>query len=247
LSINQISIVMVAKNAQETIAESLASLKDFDEVLLYMNDSTDETKSIAQNYSNVRIVEGNFIGFGKTKNEAVNQSKHTWVLSLDSDEILDNHLINEINSLDLSQTQKVYKLKRNNYFLGHKTQSADIIVRLFNKEYTHFNDNEVHEKVIVPEGSQTITLQHSFKHLNITNINQTLTKIIHYTDLGAKDKKTCFFIVVIGKALFAFIKTYFIQANILKGWVGFALAINSANKRYYKYLKQFIHCQEEKR
>jgi glycosyltransferase involved in cell wall biosynthesis len=238
---------MVAKNAQETIAESLDALQDFNDVVLYINNSTDNTKTIAQNYSNVRIVEGAFIGFGKTKNEAVKQSKHTWVLSLDSDEILNDVLINEIENLDLMDTQKVYQFKRDNYFLGHKTQSADTIVRLFNKAYTHFNDNEVHEKVIIPKGCQVISVEHHFKHLNITNINQTLTKIIHYTDLGAKDKKTCFFSVVIAKALFAFIKTYFIQANILKGWIGFVLAVNSANKRYYKYLKQFIHCQEEKK
>jgi predicted DNA-binding transcriptional regulator len=49
--------------------------------------------------------------------------------------------------------------------------------------------------------------------------------------------------VIIFKALFAFFKTYILQGNILKGWVGFALAINSANKRYYKYLKQFINCK----
>ena len=64
---------------------------------------------------------------------------------------------------------------------------------------------------------------------------------------GSKNKKTCFFTVVIAKAMFAFLKTYIIQGNILRGWVGFALAVNSANKRYYKYIKQFINCQEEKK
>jgi len=73
-----------------------------------------------------------------------------------------------------------------------------------------------------------------------------LKKIIHYTDLGSEGKKTCFFSVVIAKSVFAFFKTYIIQGNFMKGWVGYALAVNSANKRHYKYLKQFIHCQEEK-
>ena len=236
---------MMAKNADDTIGQSLDALRAFDEVLLYLNDSTDETKNIAQNYANVNIVEGEFLGFGKTKNAAANHSKYDWVLSLDSDEILNQKLTDEINQLDLNDITKLYQVKRDNYFLGHKTQSADIIVRMYNKNYTTFNDNAVHEKIIVPKSSQVVTLKNSFKHLNITDINQTLTKIIQYTDLGAKNKKTCFFSVVIFKSIFAFFKTYILQGNIIRGWVGFALAVNSANKRYYKYIKQFIHCQEE--
>lgn len=244
MSTNQISVVMMAKNAEETIAESLDALNNFDEVLLYLNASTDLTKSIAEDYVNVKIVEGDFIGFDYTKNAAVKQSKNDWVLSLDSDEILNQTLVKEIDYLDLNDTSIVYQLKRDNYFLGYQTQSSDSIVRIFNKQHTLFNNNDVHEKVIVKDDSKVVTLKNHFKHLNIININQTLTKIIKYTDLGAKDKKTCFFSVVIAKATFAFLKTYFIQGNILKGWIGFVLAVNSANKRYYKYLKQFINCQE---
>jgi len=236
----------MAKNAEETIAQSFDSLGDFDEVILYLNGSTDHTEEIAKKYSNVKIVKGEFRGFGNTKNDAGDQSKHDWILSLDSDEILNPKLLEEINKQDFSDIKTIFKLKRNNYFLGHKTQSSDYIHRIYNKTYTKFNDNAVHEKVIVPKDAKIITLKTAFKHLNITDINQTLTKIIQYTDLGAKDKKTCFFGMVIGKSIFAFFKTYILQGNIIRGWVGFALAVNSANKRYYKYIKQYINCQENK-
>jgi len=239
-------VVIMAKNAEETIAQSLESLEVFDEVVLYLNNSSDKTEEIAQTYKNVKIVKGDFEGFGKTKNRAGEHSKHDWILSLDSDEILNPKLIEEINKQDFSNIKTIFKLKRDNYFLGHKTQSSDYILRLYNRTYTGFNDNAVHEKIIAPSDANIITLKSSFKHLNITNINQTLTKIIQYTDLGAKDKKTCFFLVVILKSTFAFFKTYIIQGNILRGWVGFALAVNSANKRYYKYIKQFINCQKSK-
>jgi glycosyltransferase involved in cell wall biosynthesis len=237
----------MAKNAEETIAESLDSLNLFDEVILYMNNSTDKTEEIAKNYNNVKIIQGEFLGFGKTKNEAAKYSKHDWVLSLDSDEILNKSLLNEMTELDFSDIKKVYKLKRDNYFLGHETQNSNMIVRIYNKSYTQFDDSIVHEKVIIPEDASVVTLKNSFKHLYVLHINQTLKKIIHYTDLGSEGKKTCFFLVVVTKSIFAFFKTYIIQGNIMKGWVGYALAVNSANKRHYKYLKQFIHCQEEKK
>ncbi|MEA1879404.1 MAG: glycosyltransferase family 2 protein [Campylobacterota bacterium] len=246
MSINHISVVIMAKNAEETIDRSLASLGAFPEVILYLNDSTDMTETIASAYDNVKIVKGKFIGFGKTKNSATEYSRNDWILSLDSDEVLNEKLVNEIQSLDTENIKKIYRLKRDNYFLGHQTQSQDTITRLYNKKFTKFNDNAVHEKILHPKGAILHTLKQSFVHLNITNINQTLTKIIQYTDLGSENKKTCFFLIVIAKSLFAFFKTYIIQGNIIKGWVGFALAINSANKRYYKYLKQYIYCQNEK-
>jgi len=245
LLISDITVVIMAKNAEETIDECLCALKAFDEVILYLNNSSDNTEKLASDYHNVKIFKGDFLGFGETKNKAATYSQHDWLLSLDSDEILNDTLIKEIKQLELKRVERVYQLKRDNYFLGHKTQSKDIIARIYNKTYTHFNDNKVHEKVVIPKGSEVVTLQHSFKHLNIININQTLTKIIKYTDLGSKDKKMCFFSVVIAKSLFGFFKTYIIQGNIIQGWVGFALAINTANKRYYKYIKQFINCQKK--
>lgn len=238
---------MMAKNAEETIGESLETLKAFDEVIVYLNDSTDSTKQIAMAYANVKVIEGEFLGFGKTKNLAVSHSKHDWVLSLDSDEMLNDTLIREIEVLDLNTPNRIYNLKRDNYFLGHKTQDSDVITRIFNKNYTQFNDNSVHEKVIVPSDASVIVLEKSFRHLNITNINQTLTKMIQYTDLSVEDSKTCCFLTVIGKAFFAFFKMYVLKGNFLNGWVGFALGVNAANRRYYKYIKQFIHCQDKKK
>ncbi len=237
--------MIIAKNAEETIEESLASLRVFNEVILYLNSSTDNTESIASQFENVKIVHGEFIGFGPTKNAASTYAKHEWILSLDSDEILNIKLTEEIDFLDLQDSKKLYILKRDNYFLGANTVSKDYIVRLYNKKFTSFDDALVHEKVIVPKDAMTIKLKYSFKHLNITNINQTLTKMIKYTDLGAEGKKTCFFVIVIAKATFAFIQTYFLRLYFINGWRGFVIAVSNANRRFYKYLKQYINCKQK--
>jgi glycosyltransferase involved in cell wall biosynthesis len=241
--ISHISVVIIAKNAQETIKECLDSLKDFDEVILYLNDSSDRTEDIARCYENVKIIKGKFEGFGPTKNRAAEHAKNNWILSLDSDEILNNNLVSEIANIDLTDIKKLYVLKRDNYFLGANTIDKDLIVRLYNNTFTSFDNALVHEKIKVPKNAEKIRLKHSFKHLNITNINQTLTKMIKYTDLGAEGQKTCLFITVIAKATFAFIQTYFLRLYILDGWRGFVIAINNANRRFYKYVKQYINCK----
>ena len=112
--IKQISVVIIAKNAEGTIGESLDALNAFDEVLLYLNNSTDNTKSIAKNYDNVHIVEGAFFGFGKTKNEAGRACKHDWILSLDSDEVILKLLLEELKLLKLDNKKEVFILKRDN-------------------------------------------------------------------------------------------------------------------------------------
>ena len=245
-ALNHISVVIMVKNAEGTIRECLDALMIFDQVILYMNNSTDNTRLIAEEYENVNIIDGHFLGFGKTKNMAATYSKNDWIFSLDSDEILNKNVLNEISHIDFHNHKKIYKIKRDNYFLEYKTQQTDLIARIYNRTFTQFNDNNVHEKVVIPSNAEIIKLKNSFKHLNITDINQTLTKMIQYTDLSSENKKMCFFSIVIAKSIFAFIKIYFLKGNILKGWVGFTLGVNAANRRYYKYIKQFINCKKSK-
>ena len=244
--IDNISVVIIASNADETIFECLNNLNDFVEVILYLNNSTDNTRTIAEKFNNVKIIEGTFTGFGDTRNKATSFATKDWILSLDSDEILNLKIIKEISTQTFIDENVVYTIKLDNYFLGAKTVSVDYKDRLYNKKYIKYDDSLVHEKIITNEKTKKILLEESIKHLNITNINQTLTKMIKYTDLGSKDKKMCFFSLVIAKTIFAFIQAYFLRFYILDGWRGFVIATTSANRRYYKYLKQFINCQDIK-
>lgn len=244
--IDSVTPVIIAKNAQDTISETLDSLTLFKEVVLYLNNSTDNTKSIVISYDNVKVIEGEFIGFGPTKNRAAEFASADWILSLDSDEVLNEELINEIIQQDFLDINNVFFLNRDNYFLNLKTSTNNFIARIYNRLYTQFNKNLVHEKIIITDKTNKIMLRKTFKHNNITDINQTLTKMIHYTDLGAKDKKTCFFSIVILKALFSFFRKYFLRLHILNGWRGFVISINQANRSFYKYLKRYINCQKIK-
>ncbi len=241
--IKDITPVIIAKNASETIEETMDSLKDFTQVVVYLNNSTDSTQSIVARYKNCKIVQGEFIGFGDTKNKAGEYSQTDWLLSLDSDEVMNDKLLIEIDKLELKDENIVYNLRRDNYFLGAKTSNIDYVMRLYNKKRTKFNDNKVHEKLILHHDTKVVKLKSSFKHHNITDINQTLTKMIYYTDLGAKEKKLCFFGIIIAKATFAFFQSYLLKFYIKDGWRGFVISITYANRRFYKYLKQYINCK----
>ncbi len=240
----------MAKNAEETLGECLDSLVSFSEVVLYLNNSTDSTRDIAKKYENIKIIDGEFLGFGLSKNLAASHALNDWILSLDSDEILSDKLIQEIRDIELNDKNDIFVIRRDNYFLGYKTLSRDFVVRIYNQKSTQFTDAKVHEKIIENKITKRKYLKNTIKHLNITNINQTLYKTIHYTDLGSDGKKTCFFTIVILKSVFAFFQTYILRGFIFNGWLGFTIAVMSANRRFYKYLKQFINCkniQKEKK
>lgn len=247
MSTNHISIVMIAKNAEMTIKNSLESLKEFNEVILYLNNSTDNTETIAREYKNVKVIHGEFLGFGSTKNRAATYAKNDWIFSLDSDEEVLTKLIQELNNIDLTDKEKVFIIKRDNYFLDkeikHSGWGKDLLTRVYNKSFHQFNDNIVHEFIELKEETIKITLSSSFKHNAVQDVNQFLKKIMSYSDLGAKDQKTCSFFTVILKSTFAFFKTYILQLGFLDGWRGYIIAKSDANGRFYKYTKRYINCK----
>lgn len=248
--INNITIVIIVSNGEKTIKESLDTLKDFKEIILYENNSTDNTIKIANSFSNVKIINGEFIGFGETKNSAISFSSNDWIFSLDSDEMITSNLIEELKTLDLKDKTKVFELKRDNYFLGKEIKYSgwgkDYLVRLFNRKYHKFNQNKVHEFIELKNDTKKIRLKNSFKHNAVQDVNQFLYKIAKYSELASKDKQTCSFILVLLKAKFAFIKTYFLQLGFLDGWRGLVIAIANFNGKFFRYTKRYINCTIKK-
>ena len=110
-----ISCVIIEKNAQVTLKNVLNSLNLFDDVVLYSNNSTDKTDEIAKEFNNVNLIQGEFIGFGPTKNKAASFAKHDWILSLDADEVLSQEFIYKLQNQKLNQNT-VYSILRTNYY-----------------------------------------------------------------------------------------------------------------------------------
>ncbi|KZZ19446.1 hypothetical protein A3751_20805 [Oleiphilus sp. HI0080] len=67
--IEHVSAVIIVKNAADTIRGTLESLRAFQEVVLYDNGSSDDTLSIASEYPNVLIFEGQFVDLNHCRTE----------------------------------------------------------------------------------------------------------------------------------------------------------------------------------
>lgn len=240
--LNKISVVIIAKNAARTLPRTLTSLQPFGEVILYDNGSDDETREIASHYDNCRVIEGDFLGFGPTKRHASTFASNDWILALDSDESVTDKLVEELSQLALDNPNTLYRLKRDNHFLGKHIRFSgwgnDWLVRLYNRQHTNYNDAMVHEGVEEPKGSQIKRLKQSFRHDAVVDMDQLLKKANHYAELRKiSQTKTHSPAVILLRSGVAFLRAYLFKLGFLDGWRGLVIAYYNSVSVFFKYFK----------
>ena len=242
MSLADISVVIIVRDAEATLADVLHSTVDFGEVLVYDNGSTDKTIEIAKSFANVNLQQGEFIGFGKTKSHAVSLARNDWVFSIDADESVSDALRQSLEKLPLEVTTTAYRVLRHNYLMGkhvaHGGWGNDWLIRLFNRKHHDFNAAPVHEKVILGGSGRTERLSGSLDHNAVQNIGQFLVKINRYTEINRQaSKKAIPLILVVAKTWFAFFRSYVLQLGFLDGWRGLVIARCRADGTFFKYMK----------
>ena len=241
--IENISAVIITKNVSETIKVTLDSLAAFNEIIVFDSGSTDNTIDIVQTYENVSLFQGEFLGFGPTKNYAINLARNDWIFSIDADESVSNKLLIHLSEIDL-ESKLIGEIRRDNYFMGKEITVAgwgrDRLVRLFNRTEFCFSDRQVHEKVEVDPSARKIVLRGSVKHYSINNLSQTLEKANFYSELYAEQSNTYYPLwLILFKSLYSFIRTYFLQRGFLAGWRGLVLSYSNSVGVFYKYIKVY--------
>jgi glycosyltransferase involved in cell wall biosynthesis len=241
MSLADISVVIIVRDAEETLGNTLHSLVDFGEVLIYDNGSTDKTMEIVKSFDNINLQQGEFLGFGKTKSLATSLARNDWTLSLDADEAVTDELRQSIGALELRDPSIAYEIKRHNYMLGKHVKRAgwgnDWLLRLFHRGHHGFNDAPVHEKVLLGPGGHSRRLSGAIDHDSVRSISKFLVSIDRYSDLFRHSgRKPVPQVIVILKTLFSFFRSYVLQLGLLEGWRGLIIAVSNANGTFYKLM-----------
>ena len=244
------SVCILVKNAERTLAECLNSLREFGEIILLDNGSTDATLQIArefnEHFKRLRVEKSEFIGFGALKNLAVSYAKYEWILSIDSDEVLETQALDEIKALNVSQNA-VVALARKNLYKGEWIKACgwypDFVWRIFNKNFTGFNENLVHESVKIPPNAQKIHLKGALKHYAVESMESIIAKMNRYTSFSADEKlkkgKKTSFLAALGRFHLTFFRDYFLRKGFLYGYKGFIIALLNAEGAFYRYAKLY--------
>ena len=248
--IENISAVIITNNASETIKVTMDSLSDFKEVVIYDSGSIDNTLEIVTNYTNARLFNGEFLGFGPTKNFASNLASNDWIFSIDADESISNKLCLHLSEIDL-ESKLIGEIRRDNYFMGKEMRVAgwgrDKLIRLFNRTEFRFSDRQVHEKVEVDSSARKIALRGSILHNSINNLSQTLEKANLYSELYAEENNKHYPIwVIMCKTGYSFLRTYVLQRGFSAGWRGLVLSISNSIGVFYKYIKVYVRQKQKK-
>ena len=238
-----LSVSIITKNEESNIKRCLDSIKWADEIIIVDSGSTDNTLEICQTY-NCKIIETEWLGFGKTKQIGVNAATHDWVLSIDADEEVSNELKREILELTQSTQFNAFNIKRVSYYLKKRIKysgwQTDYPLRLFNKNHGNFNDASVHEAVIM-DNSEITCIHESILHYPFPTISIHINKIDRYSQLGAENlfnkKKNTTIVYAVLSGIIKFIKMYIFKKGFLDGKEGFILAVLSGFSSTLKYFK----------
>jgi len=240
----KLSIVVITFNEEKNIKACLDAAKDLsDDIIVVDSYSTDKTQQICESYSNVRFVSHKWEGYAKQKNFANSLAKHSYILSLDADEVISKELKESIRAID--QFTDVYEFSRLTNYCGswvhHCGWYPDAKIRIFPKEGSFWEGDFVHETLVVPENLKVVRLEGDLLHYSYHSIQDHYNQIEKYSSLHAEKmmhagKKANLLKQYISPP-FKFFRTYFLQLGFLDGKAGFDIARISAKAVRLKYEK----------
>lgn len=238
-----ISVVIICKNNRQVLERTLRSLQGLTEdILVYDNGSTDGSVSMAREQG-ARVVEGEWLGFGPTKNKANALARYDWILSLDADEAIDKTLLQTLQQLDYQQANRVYDLAFKNYvgdqWLRYGDWGSDHHIRLFNRKEVQWNQAEVHEQLMIPAGTDVVRLKGAVLHRTTENTAAYRQKVAGYARMSAQKyleqgKKASWVKLYLSPA-FTFVRDYIFKRGFLDGRTGYQIAAVTAWYTRQKY------------
>jgi len=246
----KISVCIIADKLFPRVTETLISYKDCDEVLLGYNGTEAALRAFTfPGMPNLRIVKQRWQGYGATKNELASMAVNDWILSVDSDEVADDYLQESLRSFMPRAINEIYSVEMKHY-LGNKAinygawgNGKSRFERLYNKQYTAWDEADVHETIMLKSGTAVFALEGMIRHYTAETLAQFVAKNEHYARLSADKyysmKKRATLLKRFISPLFTFLKQYIFQLGFMDGIAGFNIAWGNAVYTFRKY--QLLH------
>lgn len=238
---NNLSVILITKNAERTIETTLKSASWASEIVVLDSGSTDNTLNIAKNYTSKIFISESWPGFGVQRQHAQNYATNDWILMLDADEQISEPLKNSILQA-IKGPDCIYEINRISIAFGtvikHSGWFPDWIMRLYPSKLTKYDDALVHEKLVVPDGIACKKIEGLLIHETYENLSEYYQKMSLYIDSWSSDKKGKKYgglLIGFGRGIWAFFKMYIVQLGFLDGKTGFVLAYLRMETTIMKY------------
>lgn len=242
-----ISVFIICCDEADRIAHTIASVRDWvDEVQVIDSGSADDTCEIAQSMGAV-VTHQDWLGYGPQKCFGETLCKHDWILNLDADEEVSEQMREAIIDLFAKGEPEhtAYTMHWKMVFPFQKKPSLfatkSTFVRLYNKTKSGFSDSQVHDSVLLKEGTLGELKGCFIWHRNFTSLDRWIKKMDNYTtkqaeDMYAKGRRPSN-IRLVTEPVLAFLKAYFIRRNIFYGMHGLVFSWLYAYSKFMRLAK----------
>ena len=236
----KISVVINTYNASKHLARVLDAVKNFDEIVVFDMESTDDTIDIAREHGCkiVTFPKANHKSAEPARTFAIQSATSDWVLVVDADEVVSESLRSYLYDFikDPGKIRGLY-IPRKNYTMKVFLPSSypDYQLRFFIKEgttwppYVHTFPKVQGALDYIPKSRKDC----AFDHLD-DSTRASINRLNNYTDneveKHAGQKVTLF--KLFASPMIRFIKQYFIKGGIFYGIPGYIDAFRSAQYKF---------------
>ena len=246
----KLSVFIITYNCARTLGACLESVKWADEIVMLDSASTDGTLDLAKQYG-CHVYQTEFLGYGKTKQLAIDKTRNSWVLHLDADEMLSPELRDEIcGLLESGPPAAGYLIPRLDQLfweMNDPRARLNFQLKFFDKRRGRMGDMAVHAD---PEVDGRVEkLKSVFYHFSEVDIHTKVEKINGYStglvaDKLAKGQRPTPWKLVFYPPL-VFLQLFFFRRNFLNGWAGFIGSVIGAFYAFLRYAKLYEHYRFE--
>jgi len=246
-----LSALMCVRNAEDELAECLASLAFADEIVVVLDRSSDRSKEIAE-AAGARIVEGAFPLEGTRRNRAIAEARGPWLLEVDADERVPPALAEEIRATIATTDADRHLVPIDNY-VGERlvrygwgaSFGTSRVPRLFRKGTKRWGDQRVHPRLEMT-GKAGPMLQHALVHHVDRDISAMLNRLDRYSSARAADLREAGIRTAPGGETLSrniwripsrFYKCYVRRKGYKEGGMGLLIALLASLYPFISYLK----------
>ena len=241
-----LSVLVVAHNEAEQLADCLSCLTKADELVVVLDKCSDGSKDIASDFTD-RLIEGSWPLEGERRNIGLDACQSEWVLEVDADERVPVELFEEIHKTIVTAEPGYFLIPFDNY-IGQRlvrrgwggSWGVMAAPRLSSRGAKRWGLQRIHPSLNLLGEKRWLTIP--IDHYVDRDLNDMLDRLRRYTDARAADlldsgKKMPPIIWTLRRSLGRFVKCYLFRKGYQEGRWGFVIALMAALYPLISHLK----------